>query len=64
MTEQEAVVKSVEERQSSSSPSLSSSTLIWASIGGMPINEFTTEAYFTCVFPTLFLTGAVDFSGG
>ena len=54
MTEQEAVVKSVEERQSSSSPSSSSATLMWPSIGGMPINEFTTEGYFTCAFPTLF----------
>ena len=42
MTEQEAMVKSVEERQSSSSPSPSSATLMWPSIGGMPINEFTT----------------------
>ena len=63
MTEQEAVVKSVEERQSSSSPSPSSATLMWPSIGGMPINEFTTEGYFTCAFPTLFPTGAADFLG-
>ena len=63
MTEQEAVVKSVEERQSSSSPSSSSATLMWPSSGGMPINEFTTEGYFTCVFPTLFPTGVADFSG-
>ena len=62
MTEQEAVVKAVEERQSSSSPSLSSATLMCPSIGGMPINEFTTESYFTCQFPTLFPTGAADFS--
>ena len=55
MTEQEAVVKSVEERQSSSSPSSSSATLMCPSIGGMPINEFTTEGYLTCAFPTLFL---------
>ena len=55
MTEQEAVVKSVEERQSSSSPSSSSATLMCPSIEGMPINEFTTEGYFTCAFPTLFL---------
>ena len=47
MTEQEAVVKAVEERQSSSSPSSSSATLMCPSIGGMPINEFTTESYFT-----------------
>ena len=63
MTEQEAVVKSVEERQSSSSPSPSSAALMWPSIGGMPINEFTTEDYFTCAFPTLFPTGVADFSG-
>ena len=63
MTEQEAVVKSMEERQSSSSPSSSSATLMWPSIGGMPINEFTTEGYFTCAFPTLFPTGVADFSG-
>ena len=63
MTEQEAVVKSVEEWQSSSSPSLSSATLMWPSIGEMPINEFTTDCYFTCAFPTLFPTGAADFSG-
>ena len=54
MTEQEAVVKSVEERQSSSSPSSLSATLMCPSIGGMPINDFTTEGYFTCAFPTLF----------
>ena len=63
MTEQQAVVKSMEERQSSSSPSSSSATLMWPSIGGMPINEFTTEGYFTCAFPTLFPTGVADFSG-
>ena len=63
MSEQEAVVKSVEERKSSSSPSPLSATLMWPSIEGMPINEFTTEGYFTCVFPTLFSTGAADFSG-
>ena len=34
-----------------------------ASIGGVPIKEFTTEGYFSCAFPTLFPTGAGDFSG-
>ena len=29
-----------------------------ASIGGVPINEFTTEGYFSCAFHTLFPTGA------
>ena len=34
-----------------------SSTLMWPSIGGTPINEFTTEGYFSMAFPTLFPTG-------
>ena len=34
-----------------------------ASIGGVPINEFATDGYFSCAFPTLFPTGAGDFSG-
>ena len=33
----------------------------WPSAGGSPINEFTTEGYITCAFPTLFPTGAADF---
>ena len=63
MTEQEAVAKSVEERQSTSSPSPSPATMMWPSIGGTPVNELTTEGYISCAFPTLFLTGAADFSG-
>ena len=55
MTEQETVQQSVQQRQSSHS------TLMWPTIGGMPLNEFTTEGYFTCAFPTLFPTGAGDF---
>ena len=34
-----------------------------ASIGRVPINEFTTEGYFSCAFSALFPTGAGDFSG-
>ena len=60
MTEHEAVLQSVDQRQSSSS---SHTPLMWPSIGGMPLNEFTTEGYFTCAFPTLFPTGAADFLG-
>ena len=60
MTEQEAVQQSVEQRQAASS---SHPALMWPSIGGMPLNEFTTEGYFTCAFPTLFPTGAGDFLG-
>ena len=48
------------QRQSSSS---SHPALMWPSIGGVPLNEFTTEGYFTCAFPTLFPTGAGDFLG-
>ena len=57
MTEQEAVQQSVQQRH------LPASTLMWPSIGGVPLNEFTTEGYFTCAFPTLFPTGAGDFLG-
>ena len=60
MTEQEVVQQSVEQRQSCSSSNVA---LIWPSIGGMPLNEFTTEGYFTCAFPTLFPTGDADFLG-
>ena len=60
MTEQEAVQQSVEQRQTTCS---SHPTLMWPSIGGIPLNEFTTEGYFTCAFPTLFPTGAGDFLG-
>ena len=61
MTEQEAVQQSVEQRQSSSSSF--HTALMWPSIGGMPLNEFTNEGYFTCAFLTLFPTGAGDFLG-
>ena len=30
----------------------------WPSTSGSPINEFTTEGYMSCAFPTLFPTGA------
>ena len=60
MTEQEAGWHSVHQRQSCSP---THATLMWPTIGGTPINEFTTEGYFSCAFPTLFPTGAADFSG-
>ena len=34
-----------------------------SNVGGAPINEFTTEGYFSMAFPTLFSTGAADFLG-
>ena len=62
MSEQEAVQQSVQQRQSDH-PSADPTTVMWPSSGGSPINEFTTEGYFTCAFPTLFPTGAADFLG-
>ena len=62
MTEQEAARQSVQQRQSGQNLS-NSSPVMWPSIGGSPINEFTTEGYFSCAFPALFPTGAGDFTG-
>ena len=59
MTEQETVRQSVQERQShqhSATPTVS-----WPPSGGTPVNEFNTEGYISCAFPTLFPTGAPDF---
>lgn len=33
----------------------------WPSSTGNPVNEFTTEGYMSCAFPTLFPTSAADF---
>ena len=63
MTEQEAVRHSVQQQQSDPPVPTPSATVMWPSIGGTPINEFTTEGYFSCAFPTLFPTGAADFLG-
>ena len=57
MTEQETVRQSIQDRQTTST------TLMWLSIGGTPINEFMTEGYFSMAFPTLFPTGTADFLG-
>lgn len=45
MTEQEAVQQSVEQFQAGSFHT----PLMWPSIGGMLLNEFTTESYFLCL---------------
>ena len=60
-TEQETVRQFVQGQPSSNQTS--SSTLMWPSIGGRPINEFKTEGYFSCAFPTLYPTGAAEFLG-
>ena len=57
LTEQEAVRKAVLERQSSAHAQV----VPWPTRGDTPINEFTTEGYISCAFPTLLLTGAADF---
>ena len=57
MTEQEAARQSMQQRESGQSSS-TPSAVMWPTIGGAPINEFTTEGYFSCAFPTLFPTGA------
>ena len=56
MTEKEVVSKSVAERQTSAQ-----SVVPWPQRSKTPINEFITEGYISCAFPTLLSTGAGDF---
>ena len=58
-TQQETIRQSVLERQSDQVPSVPP-TVPWPVAGTNPINEFTTEGYISCAFPTLFPTGAAD----
>ena len=58
-TEQETVRQSVHQRQSRQP--VAPPTVPWPSTGSTPINEFSTEGYISCAFPTLFPTGAADF---
>lgn len=51
VTEQEAIQRSVD----------GSGPVRWPSTSGNAINEFTTEGYMSCAFPSLFPTGAADF---
>ena len=57
LTEQETIRQSIKERQ----PHQLSPTVPWPPSSGTPINEFNTEGYISCAFPTLFPTGAADF---
>ena len=59
LTEQETIRQSVQERQSDQQP-VATPTLSWPPSGAIPINEFTTEGYMSCAFPTLFPTGDAD----
>ena len=58
-----ALLSMVQQRQSSPPTSSSPATMMWPSIGGVPVNEFTTEGYLSSAFSTLFPTGAGDFLG-
>ena len=55
--------QSVQEPQLSPSTSSSPATMMWPLLEEYTINEFTTEGYFSCAFPTLFPTGTGDISG-
>ena len=61
MTEQETVRQTVQERQRHRQPAAAPPTVSWPPSGSTPINEFNTEGYMSCAFPTLFPTGAADF---
>ena len=52
ITEQEAIRQSINNEQQHAN---------WPSTDGNPINEFTTEGYMACAFPTLFAEGSADF---
>ena len=62
VTEQDSIRQSVQEHQTTHGSS-GPSTLMWPTIGRTPINEFTTEGYFSLAFPTLYPAGAADFLG-
>ena len=55
-TESETVRQLVHQARTNQTPQ----PLSWPTTGS-PLNEFTTEGYMTCAFPTLFPTGNADF---
>ena len=57
-TEQETIQQSIQDGPPTSVPG---PTLPWPTRGENPINEFNTEGYMSCGFPTLFPTGDADF---
>ena len=57
LTEQGTIQQSINKRQSHQPHP----TAPWPPSSGTPINEFNTEGYIFCAFPTLFPTGAADF---
>ena len=57
ISEKYTVKSFVHERQTSKT----SDVVPWPSRGDTPINEFVTEGYISCAFPTLLATGDADF---
>ena len=55
MTEKETIRKSVHHRQPTEDQ-----IVPWPENGSVPIDEFKTEGYISCAFPTLFPTGEAD----
>ena len=56
MTEKETIRKSVHHRQPTKDQ-----IVPWPENGSVPIDEFKTEGYISCAFPTLFPTGEADY---
>ncbi len=63
LTEQETIRQSVQDQHSVHPVTAPPPppTLSWPPSGVTPINEFNTEGYISCAYPTLFPTGAADF---
>ncbi len=57
LTELDTVKHSIQEKQKK----MPSTTVSWPPLADAPVNEFVTEGYMSCAFPTLFPTGAGDF---
>lgn len=60
-TEEQTILNAVDSLQQGTSDSAVEHVIPWPKTGSVPINEFTTEGYFSCAFPTLFPTGAGEF---
>ena len=56
VTEQDTIQQAVSERHAQTP------LLTWPQLTNSPLNEFTSEGYMTCAFPTLFPTGTADFT--
>ena len=56
-SEKDTVKSFVHQKQMSKT----SDVVPWPSRGDTPINEFVTEGYISCAFPTLLATGDADF---